>query len=150
MSPPCSDCRLPSAFCFSEADVLDRRLTVALGAGVAAVVPLGVELGEREDGDGVAAGDFQSVERAAEADDDAAADDLRAELADEFGRLLERLAGARDVVHDDAGVNLAGVDVLPEHSLAVLALGPVNLLGVQGLAYGEGDGDAVGAGRDDW
>src|SRR5699024_8142934 len=100
---------------------------------------------EGEDGHGVFVGDLQLGGRALEAYDDAAADYLRAELAHDVERLLKRLARARDVVDEHAGVNLARVDVLAEHALALLALGPVNLLRVQGLADGEGDGDAAGA-----
>src|SRR5207248_8824753 len=99
----------------------------------------------REDGDWVAVGDFYTVGRGVEADDDAAADDLRAHLSHQRGGLLQGLARSRDVVNDDRRVDLARVDVLTEHALSVLALGPINLVGAQGFAHGEGDGDAAGA-----
>src|SRR5919205_497776 len=78
LSTPC--CHLTTADFASEPHVLFGRALLALGAGFAGVVPLGVEVHEREDRDGVAARYVELVGRVAEADDDAAADDLRAEL----------------------------------------------------------------------
>src|ERR687889_745611 len=82
-------CHLPTAYCSSEAHVLFGRALFALGADLTAVVPLGVEVDEGEDGDGLVAGDLEAGGRAAEADDDGAADDARAELLDDLDPLLD-------------------------------------------------------------
>src|SRR5205085_8915467 len=73
---------LPTAYCllptiFSEPHVLDRRVLLTLGALICCAVEFGVELDERFDLDAV-----NLCGCVTEADDCAAADDLRAQLAD--------------------------------------------------------------------
>src|SRR5258705_10649941 len=58
------------------------------------------------------------------------------------------MAAPDDVVDDNAGIDLALVDVLAKHSLPMFLFGPVNLLGAQGVAHTKGHRDSTRAGTD--
>src|SRR6185503_11933991 len=83
------------------------------------------------------------------AHDGAAADNRRAQTAHQRYRLFNGSAAADNVIDDDAGIDIALIDVLAEHALTAFLLGPVNLLRAQCVADAEGYGYATGTGTDD-
>src|SRR5205814_9106175 len=76
-------------------------------------------------------------------------DDRRAQVAHQLHGLFDRVTATDDVVDDDARIDLALVDVLAKHALAVFLFGPVNLFCAQRVAHAESDRDAAGTWTDD-
>ena len=138
---PSAHCFLPSAFL--EAHVLFRRACFALVAGPSRVVELFVELDQRLNGH-----TFNLIRSRSEAHDRATADDGRTQAAHEFDRLFNRVTAANDVVDDNARIDVALVHILAKHALAVLLLGPVNLLRAQRVAHAESNWNSAGTRTD--
>src|SRR2546430_11892239 len=124
--------------------MLFRRACLAFDALGGRIEKVLVELNQRLDGHTV-----NIIRRRSEADDRAATDDGSAEATYQFDRLLYRVTAANNVVDNNARIDFALINVLPEHPLAAFLFGPVNLLGAERVPHTEGDRNAAGAGTDD-
>src|SRR5437763_8282650 len=137
-------CFVPSAYCLSESHMLLRRACFAFNAIRGAIEKVLVKLNQRLNGHTV-----NLIRSRSEAHDGAATDDGCAQCAYQFDSFIYGVATANNVVDNNAGIDLALINVLPEHPLSAFLLGPVNLLGAERVAHTEGDRNAAGTGTDD-
>ena len=125
--------------------MLHRRVFPAVATSVAAVVHVRVKLNQRSDRECPRALSGADVKRTM------APQPITREPRDFTSSAVSSIAlsASDDVVHNDAGVHLAFIYVLPKHSFAAFLLGPVNLFRAQRVAHAEGHGNAARAGADD-
>src|SRR5688500_12358602 len=107
-------------------DVLDGRVLLAVPTHLTIVIPCGLKFHEGNDRHTI-----DMIGRGGEPNDRAAADDGRPEFfAHQRDRFQQRITGARDVINNDARIDLTLIDILAKHTPAIFALGPVDLFGV--------------------